>query len=252
MPRQSCAVPAFLLLLLFAWCVSLSPARASSAQSAALAGRLDTRVPRYDLGSVDFLGAIMQASKDFEVPIGIVWVNSVPTRRLTTLSWKDKTVREILADIAQTQSGYRMALQDGIVHIFPHGLMPDRENFLHMKIEDFETHDTVLELALFKLHMLVNPIHGSFQLSVAGPGDSKVSLDLKDVTVENILDALAVASNRKVWIVTYSPGASKTANGFRRTSSLFTDHEVPDNQQPIWYFHRWGDPLPPAALPPVE
>jgi hypothetical protein len=213
---------------------------------------LDTRVPTFGLGSVDFLGALMQVSKDFQIPMGIVWVNSMPTRKPTTLSWKDRTVREILADIVQTQSGYRMALRDGIVHIFPYGLIPNGEDFLHMKIEDFETRNTVLELALFKLHMLVNPIRGSFQLSVAGPGDSKVSLELKDVTVQNILDALAVASNRKIWIVTYSLGAGKTPRGFRRTSSLFTDLEVPDNQQPIWYFHRWGDPLPPAALPPVE
>ncbi len=240
----------FVILLLASGLASRDCAK--SAQAAPLASKLETRIPAYDLGPIGFLGALMQVSKDFEVPMGIVWVNSAATRKPLRLSCKDKTVQEILSAVVQTQPGYRVAPDDGIVHVFPEGLIPQKEDLLTIKVENFETDNTILELALFKLHMLVNPIRGSFQLSVAGPGDSKVSLELKDVTVQNILDALAVASNRKIWIVTYSLGAGKTPRGFRRTSSLFTDLEVPDNQQPIWYFHRWGDPLPPAALPPVE
>jgi hypothetical protein len=78
-------------------------------------------------------------------------------------------------------------------------------------------------------------------------GDSKVSVELKDATVENILDALAVASNRKIWIVTFANDPKLTPTGLRKTTSLFTDAPVPDKEQPTWHLQRWGDPMPRPA-----
>ena len=108
----------------------------------------------------------------------------------------------------------------------------------------------MVELASFKLHMLVSPVKGSHQISVAGPGDSLVDVALKNCTVEDALDALAMASNRKVWIVTFPDEPSVTERGLRRTRSLYTDVPVRDDDQPIWYLYRWGDPIPPLVAPP--
>jgi hypothetical protein len=89
---------------------------------------------------------------------------------------------------------------------------------------------------------------GNRQISIAGPGDSKVNLDLNNVTAAEVLDALALGSNRKVWVVAFADDPSLTTlppKGMRRTTSLWTDNLVPDNIQPTWSFFRWGDPMPP-------
>jgi len=113
-------------------------------------------------------------------------------------AWKGATVQEIIESIAQTQPGYRVQIRNGVVHVSPRALIPDRENFLKLKIEAFDVHNDYIELASWKLHTLVTPIRGSYQISIGGTGDSKIDVELKDTTVENILDALVVASNRKI------------------------------------------------------
>lgn len=185
----------------------------------------------------------MRVSNDFQIPMGIVWVNSPAARAEVPFAWKDASVRGLIDDIAKNQPGYKVELRNGVVHVFP-GFIPDRENFLKLKIGTFLLHDSYLEVASFKLHTLITPIRGNYQISVAGPGDSRVSIELTDSTAENALDALVVASNRKVWIVTFPPESTLTPSGFRRTMSLFTDTPIADDEQPVWYLYRSGDPLP--------
>jgi hypothetical protein len=101
------------------------------------------------------------------------------------------------------------------------------------------------------LHNLITPARFA-GFSVGATGDSKVKIDLSNLSVEDALDALAINSNRKIWIVTFSDDTNLTPRGFRRTRSLFTDVPVPDKEQPVWHFLRWDDPLPPAITPKLE
>jgi hypothetical protein len=150
----------------------------------------------------------------------------------------------IIQAITETQSGYQVKVRNGVVHIFPAGL-PDAESFLKIKLRGFHTQDTVVEVASFKLHMAVTPMRAPYQVSIAGPGDSQVTVELENCLVEDVLDAIAVSSNRKTWIVTLPDKVTLTSSGFRRTRSLFTDDPIPDDQQPVWYLHRLDDPAPP-------
>jgi hypothetical protein len=211
-----------------------------------LTAKLSKSVSNYNLGVFNFVGALIRVSNDFEIPLGMAWVNSPAAHTEMPFSWKKTTVLEIIQDIANTQPGYQVYVRNGVVHIWPSGLIPDRENFLKLKISAFDVRDEYVELASFKLHTLVTPRNYG-GISIGATGDSKVTLELKNTSVETALDALVVTSNRKIWVVTFSDNAKQTARGFRRAESLWSGKATPDEEQPSWDLIRWGDPLPPLV-----
>src|SRR6266571_1012677 len=221
---------------------TVSAASASPAKDD-LSIKLSKHVSNYNLGVFNIVEALIRVSNDFQIPMGIAWVNTPAARSELPFGWKDGTIQEIIEAIARTQPGYQVQVKNGVVHVSPSGLIPDRENFLSTKIRAFEVHNEYIEMASFKLHKLITPPWFA-GFSVGATGDSKVNLELKDATVEDILDALAVASNRKIWIVTFADDPKLTPSGLRKTRSLFTEVPVPDKEQPIWHLQRWGDPMP--------
>jgi hypothetical protein len=227
---------------------SFASARVNSAppEMADLEAKLNKPVHSYDLGMRSPIAALIEVSKDHQIPMGIASVNTPAARAELPFSWPDGTVREVIESIARTL-GYQVALRNGVVHVFSVGLIPDGENFLKLKIASYSVHNAILEVASFKLHSLIAPRRYG-QLSIAGPGDSTLTLELTNTTVEDVLDALAVASTGKIWVVTFAKDPTLTTLppvGLRRTVSLWTDEPVPDAELPIWHFLRWGNPMPP-------
>jgi len=212
---------------------------------------LNKSIQDYDLGPLNFVEALMRVGADFHVPMGISWVKPSAPSAVQTFAWKKATVRGIIEDIAKSQNGYKVDAGAGIVHISPNLSISDRENFLKLRIDPFSVHAAYVEVASFKLHTLIAPRRYG-QMSIGATGDSKVDIDLTNESVSDALDALALASNRKIWIVTFSDDNSLTANGFRRTISLWIDKPVPDEDQPLWQLMRWGDPIPPLLMSPKQ
>jgi hypothetical protein len=243
---------AIFLFFLYSSCRLGYPCEFQTAPS--VTGKLDTRVPHYSADSSNFPGARIQVSNDFHIPMGIVCVDSKSKRTQNPLSWNDATVREIIEGVAKSREGYEVQVKNGIVHICPSTFIPTRQNFLKIKIPSFETHDTYIEVATWKLHELLDPHKGNLQVSIGGSGDSRVTVQIKDSLVEDILDALAEASNRKIWVVTFVDDGGVTSRGFRRTVSLWSKKPGPDEGEPSWDWLRWDDPLPPrvAATPQPE
>ncbi len=235
-------------LLLFAFQSSWAVAVASGSPGQDdLRVKLSKHVTNYSLGTLNLVEALIRVSNDLRIPMGITWVDTRAARAELPFAWKDATVQEVIESIAETQPRYRVQVRNGVVHVFPAAVIPDRENFLQLRIEAFEVHDQV-EVAFWKLHTLITPARpGSYQISIGATGDSRVDVLLKDSTVENILDALATASNRKIWVATFSDEIGLTPRGFRRVRSLWSEKPGPDEGQPAWDFLRWGDPMPRVA-----
>lgn len=78
-------------------------------------------------------------------------------------------------------------MRNEVVHVFPSALIPDRENFLKLKIGEFEVHDRV-EVVSWKLHTLVTPMNYG-AISIGATGDARVDLVLRDTAVGDVLDA---------------------------------------------------------------
>jgi len=217
------------------------PRNRSTAQ--VLSAKLNRRVSDCKLGGTPFLGALIRVSNDFQLPMGVAWGDTETARKPVHLSWKGATVREVIQAITRTQPNYGFHVQDGVAHISAG--IPPQQSFLAVEIQQFNVQKQPVELAYFKLRtLLLPPEHGKRQVSVAGPGDSQVTLQLDNPTVEGVLDALCLASNRKIWIVTFSADQRLTTQGLRRSMSIWTDQPTePDT--PHWDVMKWGDPPPP-------
>ncbi len=249
------------IFLLFVLIQPMPPAAFGRQRPEDLNAKLRTNVNSYRLQANNFVEALTRVASDFQIPIGVEWVNIPSARARIKLSFKDATVGQVLQAIANGQPGAKIAIERGIVHVFAPELIPDRENPLKVNINEFEVHNMPAELASRQLHETVKrtlslpkPQQGFGRGGgVAGTGfsnidDPSISLTLKNATVEDVLDALALASARKIWVVTFSDARTLTAAGYRRTLGLWTGSPVPDDEQPVWDMFHWGDEIPSPLL----
>lgn len=127
---------------------------------------------------------------------------------------------------------------------------------LKLKVPEFEVHNQVVELAERRLGDIVNAtvyppkpvadgkMGGGTAGSTAGSlgvevGDPLLTLKLRDVTAEDVLDALTLASDRGVWIVTFAPAGELTPTGFRRMGSPVSSEALPHAAKPSWELLKW-------------
>jgi len=223
-----------------------------------LRANLEVTVARYRLQNMNFIEALAKVGSDFKIPMGIAWVSTPRSRALVNLSWRNATVGRILETLTKTQPGYKMSIMTNVVRISPTGLFPETENPLELGIDSYAVEGVSVERASRELHMLVKrklrpPManratrQGSAESGASNLHDPKIYVRLENTTLERALDALAAASARKVWIVTFSEDSGLTAAGFRRTLTLWNDFPIPDEDQPLWDLLHWGDPIPRAT-----
>jgi len=196
--------------------------------------------------------ALLKVASEYKIPMGMAWVRTTAAMRGVKLSKKDATVEEIIQALVKTQPEYTMTTKNGLVHIFAPGLVPDRENFLRLKVPEFEVQNQVVELAERRLGDIVNatvyppkPVAGGVRGGTGSSlgvevGDPDLTLKLQDVTVEDTLDALTLASDRGVWIVTFAPAGELTPTGFRQMESPVSTEALPHPAKPLWELLKWG------------
>jgi hypothetical protein len=187
--------------------------------------------------------------------MGISWVNTASSQRKRAVEYKDATVLEIIQDIAKTEPGYEVTIANNVVHVATTDV-PFGQNFLNVNIPQFSGTGVAREVKaglwmLLNQQMAPNPPNG-YAGSIAGSSsDPKLNLDFTNATVEEILDAIAVASEEKVWVVTFSEDPNPTPSGFRRTESFTSKSVAADNDQPVWDIFPW-DYWPVELLAPAN
>jgi hypothetical protein len=254
-----------------AWCIcvlcSLQAPLASAKQKASgdLTSQLNRKIDIYQLDVGSFGEALVKVASDFKIPLGIEWVDNSNSRTRLKRSWKDSTVLNILRETVGTQPAYKIDVGTSVVHIRSATLVPERENPLRIVIPTYEVNNVPLEEASRRLHGLVRSRLKTTRSSIPGhekpggtvgslltnPDEPKITVELYGASVERCLDALTLSSSHKIWIATFSVDARVDSTPFRRTSTLWNNYPVQDDDQPIWDFLRWGDSLP-AALSSSE
>jgi hypothetical protein len=222
-----------------------------------LSTTLSMRVDTYNLRAGSFAEALAQLAGEFKLPMGISWIDKPSATGNISFSWVGATVQEMLDEVVATQYGYRLVVHDGVVRVTSTEI-PSSQNFLSVRINQFSVHGEVLPLISRDLQNQVRTTTtppkvraaagGIGSSLAASPDESKIDLDLKNATVEDILDSLISNSDRKIWIVTFEDSFILTETGFRRALSLWSDTRVPDHEQPVWDLFRWGIPIPTKAL----
>ena len=140
-----------------------------------------------------------------------------------------------------------------MVHVAPRDMMSSKQSFLSLRISRFDVQNEVAETASKRLGALVD-----FKVTPPKPppvgqakggigfgqfvevGDPEISISLADVTVDDALDAISLASPFKVRIVTFGPAGDLTPTGFRRTVFPIPRDAVPQPAGPYWELLRWG------------
>src|ERR1700728_703712 len=220
-------------------------------QGADLDQKLALSTSGYTLSADSFVEGLLQVADRFQIPMGIEWISCPSTRSRLVLGPVDATVRKILQRVVETQPGYEMRISNGVVHIVATAVSPN-ENFLLLKIKSFNVRNELVESAQQRLRELVR---ASVVLPKAGGGgvvgslisnvrEPKIDVNMTDANVEDVLDALAISSPMKIWVVTFAESVSLTPTGFRRTESLRDSDPVSDGEQPVWQTFRWGAPDP--------
>lgn|SRR5208282_387502 len=242
-----------LLLLGGTWLANQAPPQ--SVQSGDLPAQLHATVRSYRLQKINFVEALVQVSSDFHVPMGIEWIPTPSSRAEVNLSWKDTTVAGVLAALVGAQPGYGMRVMADVVRIAPDRFLPDSQNPLKVALGPFSVKNVSAERASRELHSRVKfklaAPSGAGKVSggtggsgASNLGDPRISVQLENTTLEEALDALVLASARKIWIVTFSEDPGLTQRGFRRTLTLWNDFPIPDREQPLWDLLHWGDHIP--------
>lgn len=227
----------------------------------ALQVKLNSRVHDYSLDAGSFVEALDRVARDFQIPMGIEWIITPSATSKISMSWNDASVLEVIESIAKTQKGYEVSLKNGTVHVRCSSLIPSSLDPGLVKIKSFEMSNVSLGWVSKQLRdqvkLIVSPLksaqpdgkpHGSASSFISSTNEPIVSINLRNVTAEDILDKMVVDSARYIWILTFSDDQTLTPTGFRRTITLWNDFPIPDDQQPVWDLLHWTDRISDTVL----
>lgn len=215
--------------------------------------KLNSQVTDYKLEAGNFVDALAALAQKFELPMGVEWSRDQQTSRRVSRSWNSVSVRQIVQDVVKAEPGYEFSVSEGVVHVLPIWTSPESQDFTRLKLGGFEVHNQVIQVANRRLQAMIAariapPVSeppgakGSAGSQFTSVGERMVNVHLGDVTVRTALDQLALSSDWRIWVVTFTD--SDLPSGFRRTQSLWSSAVIPDEYQPVWNVFHWGDRIP--------
>jgi hypothetical protein len=216
--------------------------------------RLAAPVGSYTLAAERLLDALVRAAGDFHLPMGIEWIKATDPSTRCSRSWQQTTPLTILRDIASAYPGYELAVENGVVHVFPAALRGDSSDILNLRIGRLEVQHEFVNMAAYRLARQVKNVvtppdparpHGWGASIASGLGDWPVTLKVEDGTVRDVLDRLCLAAGENIWVVAYPKEPAKTRAGYLKTIRLDTSVQTGDEDfVPSWAFLVWGRPVP--------
>ena len=230
------------VVLLFAALISAASCLSQSDKPDDLNQKLSFRVP---LGRMEctFVECLGETARVFGIPMGISWVNTPNSQQKRAVEYQDATVLEIIQDIAKTEPGYEVSVANNVVHVTTKEISAD-QNFLYLKIPQFSGKG-VAAVVKAGLWMLLNqqiapsPPKGYGASISHRSSDPILDLQFTNASVEQILDRIAVASDQKVWVLTFAADPHLTPTGYRLTESYPSQVIPADNAEPTWDIFRW-------------
>jgi hypothetical protein len=243
------------LFLLLVQPFGSAPQSAAPPGSPDLQAKLHIRVKNYALSADSFLGALVEVATQFEIPVGIEWSKNDETMRKVSLAWTDADVRQVIQELVDTQHEYEFDVADSVVHIFPKWAKSSQQDFTNLVLQKFDVRNELLGQANHRLRQLVKftvspppqtgaTVGGTGGSQLGSVGEPKISLKLENIMVRDALDQVALNSDHRIWVVTFTDESGVTPTGFRRTRTLWNNSVVPDNEQPVWDTFRWGETIP--------
>lgn len=216
--------------------------------------RLNQLVASYELEAPSLGAAMLHFSADWNVPLGIEWIESTATSQPIKLTLSNVTGKEVAAQILHSFPEYEAKWRHGVFWVAPRGEEANSSSMLNLIVEDFRAQSVPLGLAQAALYRLISQnIKGAppYRRETRGGVGSSIGVGLgglkivdvhaKNETVRSVVSRLSLSAGTTSWAVTYPQHELRSANGYRRMMT-FRDRKIPpDDHQVVVWFQPWEE-----------
>lgn len=199
---------------LFAIVVAFScgGAQASTAPPGDLARALETRVKEFSLHKEPVIDGLLTLAYEYKLPLAIEYVDADLVRRPFEVSRRNVTVRQAVVALVMSLPQYRVDFSGGLVQVYSPNARRDPSSLLNMSISHFQVDHVDALSASFRLWGEVFArLHpgqgyaGHISGGALAPSGPKVTLDLRNAKVYEILNAIVVQDGGAMWLVQHPP-----------------------------------------------
>lgn len=171
--------------------------------------RVESRVAEFDVRGRPLVRAVLDLADQYQLPLGIEYVDSEAMWRPLNLKLSNKSVHEILEALVAQLPQYALRVSSGVVEIYSPKARADRSNLLNTVLNHFETSGQSPRMTSWSIHAsMMSERHQMPNLagSVLEPGhEPKITLNLKERKVYEILDALVAQNGESLWVTLVPP-----------------------------------------------
>ena len=193
------------------------------------------------------LQQLIEVAQHYRIPMGIEWIQETETETKSLPEpIKRGTVNDLIAAILQNAPGYVAQQRDGVLQIAKTNFLDKPDNFLNLRIPEFEIQDANVFDAKA---MLRNRIDLTLHPDRAGYGSNggygygtprdddfekrNITFAGNELTVREILTKIVAGNGNALWVVQFSPSEKMSGTSFRAQISLYDGKTVPDFS---WHF----------------
>jgi hypothetical protein len=203
----------FILVLLFLAFQPVTLGRAaqfpSRSRNLALDRKLDTKVPVFNTQGESFAKSFLNLVCGYKLPAALEYVDKDAIQRPLSLTVRKAPLRDVIRALVAKLPEYRVTFVDGTVDVYSPQARRDPNNLLNTVIPAFSVNYESLNGASTELASLlraqITPGVGLIGNVLESPDEPKITLNLRNKPVREILCAIIEANGSAVWAAVVPP-----------------------------------------------
>lgn len=161
------------------------------------------------------LERLIAVAQYYQIPMGIEWADRSEAGVLA-LHRKDISVRGLINTILKGHAGYQARIENGVLHVFKLTIGASPQNFLNLRISEFEVKnanvfDAEASLRL-KIDMTLHPERyaggwngGYGSPHINGFDIENITFSGRNLRIREILNKIVAANGNALWVVRLNP-----------------------------------------------
>jgi hypothetical protein len=170
--------------------------------------KTDSLVERFSTSGRTLVDSVVELAYKYQVPMAIEYADREATTRPLNLEFHNKSFRGIVEAIVKEDPQYRVSFSNGIVDIFSPMAREEGSNLLNKIMKDFSVTEMETRLADSQLFCALVQSAGSGvcagSLAVGQWDPLRITLQMHNARVYEILNAIVAQNGRAIWTVTAS------------------------------------------------
>ncbi len=187
--------------------------------------------------STSVIEQLTEVAQHYKIPMGIEWIHQSDERNISSRPLKaQRTVREMINLILQQAPNYKVKAADGALHIAHNSFAEDSNNFLNIRIPDYQAQEDNLfgaeALLRFMIRRTLHPeqykngFNGGYGYGVPREDNfdvRNISFSGHNLTVRDILNKIVAINGNALWLVELTPLKMMTGEPFFAQGTLNED-----------------------------